>query len=121
MTKHTPGPWVAQVNEKTANVAILGPRRDGDVRLSDGLGFITAVNCATDPDAVMFSPMLPEQVANANLIAAAPDLLEANDLMEQYEAAMERGNDVQAALLYAEASKKRKAAIAKAKATGEPR
>ncbi|MGE5500616.1 MAG: hypothetical protein ACM3W4_01680 [Ignavibacteriales bacterium] len=76
-TQHTPGPWVAEMNEKAATISVLGPRADGNVRSADGLGDIVVVDCAKEPDAVMFSPMLTEQICNAYLMAAAPELLEA--------------------------------------------
>lgn len=85
----TPGPWLAETNEKSACVSIYGPRGDGNVRQSDGLGRLVTVECATEPDAVMFSPMNEEDVANARLFAAAPDLLVA--LVELVERNIKRG------------------------------
>lgn len=89
--KFTPGPWKAEPNEKAANVCILGKRGDGDVRPSDGLGCLAVINCAaaTVVD-TRFAPMLPEQIANANLIAAAPDLYAA---LEQLESALMKDAD----------------------------
>ena len=83
MSGHTKGPWIVEVNEKSAAISILGARGDGDNRSSDGLGRLATIDCAAEPDAVMFSPMLPEQVANAHLMGAALDLLAALKAMEE--------------------------------------
>ena len=77
MSEHTPGPWFYERNDKAATITILGQRWDGNVRQSDKCGDVVTVECATDPDAVMFSPFNPEDEANARLIAAAPEMLAA--------------------------------------------
>lgn len=86
MKEFTKGPWKAEVNEKSANVSILGRRADGDNRSSDGFGYLVYVDCAAEPDAVLFSPMLPEQVANARLIAEAPEMYRLLDWLRHYAA-----------------------------------
>lgn len=77
--KHTPGPWRLEVNEKSSSISILGKHGDaGRCRASDGHGHIVIVDCADAmSDDTMFAPMLDEQCANARLIAAAPEMLEA--------------------------------------------
>jgi hypothetical protein len=65
MSKHTPGPWVARRNVafweiNPVNILDKGPYTVGDV-------------CASDPE----RPDGGLQEANAKLIAAAPDLLDA--------------------------------------------
>lgn len=78
MVEHTPGPWIAETNEKSASVNILG--RHGDemrCRSSDRYGSIVIVECWQDGHDEPFAPMLSEQLANARLIAAAPDLKQA--------------------------------------------
>ena len=52
--------------------------------------------------------------ADARLIAAAPDYAAAAEEFIAYEAAMERGDDVNAMLIYADFSKSLRAAHAKA-------
>ncbi len=64
-TKHTPGPW--RVNEDYASVLANGE-----------LGLIAS--CAPQASRLTSEgggPVLPEQLANARLISAAPELLEA--------------------------------------------
>lgn len=76
--QHTPGPWIYETDEKAATIAILG--KHGDTmrnRDFDGFGRILTIECAEELDDRPFAPRLPEQEANARLIAAAPDLLAA--------------------------------------------
>lgn len=77
MEKATPLPFFAERNDKGASITILGRRRDVNVRQSDGCGDVTTVECAIDPDAVMFSAFNPEDEANAALIVAAVNALPA--------------------------------------------
>ncbi len=61
--KGTPGPWVASTSDRS-----IGPvSKDGD----QSYGMILPVAW------VEFNPEVETQVANANLIAATPELLEA--------------------------------------------
>jgi hypothetical protein len=81
MAQHTPSPWLAETNEKAATVTILGKRHDDNIRSSDGRGEIVTVQCASWLDDGPFAAMQHEDQANARLIAAAPELLEALDLL----------------------------------------
>jgi hypothetical protein len=65
MSKHTPGPWVARRNVAFWEVAPESIKFDGPYKIGDV--------CASDPE----RPDGGLQEANAKLIAAAPDLLEA--------------------------------------------
>lgn len=65
-SKHTPGPWVVE-DETDPMLTILAPSANGDV-----VAHIVDVDWLDDPAKVG-----PQCLANARLIAAAPDLLEA--------------------------------------------
>ena len=67
--KHTPGPWV--VNDLYAETEIRGPQNSG------------AMICVMSPWGIAADEPDPQR-ANARLIAAAPDLLEA---LREYDAA----------------------------------
>lgn len=68
MSKHTPGPWVA-------NVRKLGAARiEAPGRL---VGFVSADETIEDAHGRIHETTSAEAKANARLIAAAPDLLEA--------------------------------------------
>lgn len=70
MTQHTPGPWYAVQFEKNARYQIVNQA----ARLSQsGARFIAELRGPLWPGV----PQGPEIDANANLIAAAPDLLAA--------------------------------------------
>lgn len=103
--KHTPGPW-----------ALAGAYRGGrDTIKSVCKGFPEQWVAQALP----IQGNRAEREANARLIAAAPDLLEAlGDLMAALDAYGDLGDpnrdDVAAMLNYAEAEKKARAAIAKA-------
>jgi len=96
MSKHTPGPWIAAAYGDYGDYdgkcrVILG--EGGDIRTAVVLGFNN-----------------PENAANARLIAAAPDLLEAlSSLASQHsESDLRADPDLHAAV------KRARAAIAKA-------
>jgi len=79
-SKHTPGPWIAELNEKSGVMAINGPLANKmRCRASDGLGFLFAVRLATleTADKVMFPDVDPEMLAIAQVATAASDMLEA--------------------------------------------
>ena len=60
MSEHTPGPWVITIGTGTLNESIRGPNDEG----------IAQTGC-------WHREHRPEAIANAQLIASAPDLLEA--------------------------------------------
>ena len=70
---HAPTPWRMEFNEKSAVASIEGPRGDGNVRSSDGLGCLCRIDCATreTADVVMFPDVDREQFANAKFIVLA--------------------------------------------------
>jgi len=85
--KHTPGPWKLEFHEKSGNAVVYGPRGDGDVRSSDGMGPLFSIDCSTiaDRDKAMFPEMDPEAMANARVAVTAPELLHALiGLLETY-------------------------------------
>ena len=59
MSKHTPGPWRTERNEN--DLMLLGPAGGGELPISEIIGHAAS----------------PEALADARLIAAAPDLLAA--------------------------------------------
>ena len=73
MSKHTPGPWLTAIQEcHTGDIATVYHTTDGWVSIWSENWAITGMD-------------REEQSANARLIAAAPDLLEALKLMvEQF-------------------------------------
>jgi hypothetical protein len=101
-TKHTPGPWtVGQKGDYgtyNANVIYAG---------SEGICAVGQIPLHTKLEQISGEPRWQTGLANARLIAAAPDLLEA---CKHLVAAIERGN-VEMAEVAAESAS---AAIAKA-------
>ena len=63
--KHTPGPW--KVHPKKTSIVIM----------NDYLRVEQVVNSELLPDSIMPSHLMPMADANAKLIAAAPDLIQA--------------------------------------------
>lgn len=98
----TPGPWVVLGN------SVGGPA----IYTADGKSCIASVR--TVGGVHVGGPQHPETDANAHLLAAAPDLLEALQMFARYEAEAERGDDVSMMITYAELRKAAHAAIAKA-------
>ena len=98
MSKHTPGPWV--------------------VGNQDPLNFGVQRGCGTEPIGFVYGPSFPEHsevgqraLANARLIAAAPELLEALQYMLNVCPAIDAQGE--------EAHYQARAAIAKAEGTTE--
>jgi hypothetical protein len=111
-SKHTPGPWsVPHFAEPDTNCEC------GYVLSGGQMGAIATVHCSGEGDDWKThgdNPKFAEACANARLIAAAPDYDDGARDFVAYEDAMDRGDDIQAMVLYASASKKLRAAIAKA-------
>ena len=109
--KHTPGPWRLKVGGNFGN-SIEGFSGKNFDELDDGFRTIcnyqscepTGKRVAEDANAL----------ANARLIAAAPELLEALQKFIDYEKAMDSRDDVSGMLIYAEFSSMARAALAKA-------
>ena len=72
MTKHTPGPWVVE-----KNTTLIWGACDSDDKSTHGMGFPIAEARLTTPGWAKRSFADCEPEANAHLIAAAPELLEA--------------------------------------------
>jgi hypothetical protein len=72
-TLHTPTPWIVQIDEDRNDSSFTTIKVvDGSSEsLSHPQGALTLANIQT------FAPHLKEGIANAHLIAAAPDLLDA--------------------------------------------
>src|SRR5206468_914462 len=77
MSKHTPGPWLAQ------RCYVTRPEPNMQVMAQGGDLYIAAVEFSADPEHVSFVKDVEEMRANAFLIAAAPDLLEALKELKQ--------------------------------------
>ena len=103
MIGHTPGPWRARRNSHFWEVC---PERGGD----EGIPFSVADVCSSEPG----DPDGGLQEANARLIAAAPELLEAlEDAMRSARHDFAPGPEGEAK--FREAYAEQVAAIAKAK------
>lgn len=94
MNKHTPGPWA--INE-------ILRQYSGKLEIQSGDTHIASVTVGK-------KGITPEQEANANLISAAPELLEALDLLFSHKVVNTPGGGISA-----EAREKARAAIAKAR------
>ena len=95
-TKHTPGPWVV----KHGRDVFKGSRRICNVNAGIELAIGASMNTAE---------------ANARLIAAAPDLLEASiEYLAAGENSMNTDDDIAAMIRFGKAEKSMRAAIAKA-------
>ena len=69
-TKHTPGPWYVNTNGSLSEYAVCAE--------VFGSGFSSSVAVAMQRDNKARNPISPDEaLANARLIAAAPELLEA--------------------------------------------
>lgn len=75
---HTPGPWALEIDDEDPEALIVGNKGNGEI-FSDGFGTIASVNLFRDAPGE--DVPYPAYVANARLIAAAPDLLEALQAM----------------------------------------
>ena len=97
---HTPGPWVYYYDA----------HEHYKHRIHAKPGLICMM-----PEWRMREELRLEQEANAHLICAAPELLEALQKFVDYEKAMDEFDDVRGILIYAEFSRLASVAIAKAK------
>ena len=103
--KHTPGPWHVEWAMAQGGDA----HHVCDRRSMAELSVIATVHFHDDTDG--------ETEANARLIAASPEMLEALLLFVEYESASESSDDVAMMIAYAEFKRAAHAAIAAA--TGE--
>lgn len=78
MSAHTPGPWEA--DERLASGTIFGPEVDG---VQTFVAFVRLDDTRERHDGRIEEVKSKEAKANARLIAAAPDLLEALDLADR--------------------------------------
>jgi len=79
MAQHTEGPWEISTDGAGADICVIygGPRRPTDDGKGQGWVYVTGARRILDES---------EQEANANLISAAPDLLEAlEDAIDRLE------------------------------------
>jgi hypothetical protein len=82
---HTPGPWVARIKERGAEV-----RTNSEAEVY--LGYFAHSNTTSAAD--FYSTTNEECIANARLIAAAPEMLDALRLVrEVYEYAKDSDNN----------------------------
>lgn len=107
ISKHTPGPWIINWS---------GRRKDGKIVHDEC--YVSAPGTGVDDVSVaadIADPLTGKtSIANARLIAAAPDLLDGARDFIAFRAAMANEDDLNAMLLYASASKKLAEAFAKA-------
>lgn len=109
MSKHTPGPWKwhMEVQER-------GPMGKGSLRYAN-LGRVLRPNWCTGPEGELWQAWVNVSEADAKLIAAAPELLEAlQELYADYKALSNSGDAGPIALEDRIAGIKALAAIAKA-------
>ena len=141
-TKHTPGPWRWEFNERSKSLQLVGGRPQFDLTIIQptrwGMSSATLYIRDTSHDGMNLLHKLHERRdwtapfkgrahhadwckdvvhPDMRLIAAAPRLLKAALIFEEYCEAMATGDDRAAMLKYAAAQTERRAAIAKA--TGE--
>lgn len=109
MNKHTPGPWiVGSYDFLDQQVYIDAPSGDPDLGYKSWEGVAIAYGCEESP-----SKGLEKAKANAMLIAAAPDLLEALEFVADIDIA--GADDRVIRFILVTAQHKVAAAIAKAK------
>lgn len=111
MSKHTPGPW--EVINSTGVFSALGAD-SGDGTFSDSTDGWNICDCSVGATAVGGEYVelgFDVQKANARLVAAAPDLLEALEAMVEYVDRMHQIGHIQRPVQSSEAC----AAISKAK------
>ena len=106
---HTPGPWEASFENPVTDIKATGFLEVID----DANGTLAFVNCESMPPS-------KEDLANARLIASAPDLLEAlKEVLKGMEAAYTEGcNEVPPNIEWFDYSSVTQAYTALAKATG---
>ena len=114
MSKHTPGPWTWNMDKiergpvakgKTVHASLSAPRANCPPPYSTG---VLTANWCTDSDGQVWQAWISVSEANARLIAAAPELLEALRTAVDHLEGMPDQEDVAACVV------KARAAIAKA-------
>lgn len=98
----TPGPWVCYADTPS---------------VEPNWHIVTSANRQRVIANVHIEPGVAMDEANAKLITAAPEMLEALQLFERYEQEMESGDHIDGMITYAQLRDAARAAIAKA--TGE--
>lgn len=107
MSKHTPGPWLRE------GKLVYALHHNGDYK--DGKPFLVNRFSTSIQAYISQGGTIEEAEANTNLIAAAPDLLEALQNLVMQEEAFTSESGIPLEDPIRQAVKKAKAAIAKAK------
>ena len=110
MSKFTPGPWIIDPVTRPFEICTVHGLPKNDETNHQGWAYIRGElnHLSADKD---------EKMANAHLIAAAPDFYAAAKIFQEYERACDDGDDVTMMLKYEKFASRINAAIAKAEGT----